>query len=249
MAMQSQAYQYVMGQGNLQDLHDAIAPRTGGTYHVGKGATVPERALLPGYEKDALQWYNATVNAPDYASMLRAPYEIASQKLNPATQIIQGLATGKQWARYNIAGAFPNAGSTRQTPDLPSEWTAYMRFIGDQLTPISQEPSGLKQGSKLNTAQKLLGIRQAQSFVQDPETYQKGVDYRHEKDLKDANTFSVMMKERAEGTEAPPAKEAKPRTIPQQQAVQRRVEKKAEAKAEAKAAPPGIDYGSAGLKQ
>ena len=130
MGLSSAVYQYLKT-GTLPSqtetpVRDLIAPRTGGQTPYGK----PERALLPGYEKDPIQWYNQLSQAPDILGVPQALGKIAETKLNPMMQTAKGVVLGTDWKGDPIRSQVPQNG------EIPPGWKDYADFVLDQMTPI-----------------------------------------------------------------------------------------------------------------
>jgi hypothetical protein len=128
---------------------DFLAYRTGG---VDANSGQPERAMLPGYQKDV------------YAFGYDFPHHIldeSANKLNPALTAATGVLTNKDYRGLPIFrphGVAPIAGEP--TP---------MDFVLDTLMPISMS-NGKKRGSNLSGFERnVLAAKPAPGYIQSPE--------------------------------------------------------------------------------
>lgn len=183
MSMMNSLYQYLRtGSAPWQTstpMRDLITPRTGGAY-ANRYGTVPERAVLPGYEKDVMQTYKTFRNVPDFT---RIPGNMADQamgKLNPFWQSI----------RTTLSGVDPIGNQIYHMPDPPFQtWgmhpgvANWLRFMGDQLTPIvAGNALDQKPGSNIPAIERVFGIRPAGGFFQNEPGAIEGMEH-HERTL------------------------------------------------------------------
>ena len=165
VALYNSAYQYIKT-GTLPDLSgssdaplgmpmDLLAPRTGGVTPQG----APERALLPGYEKDALGWWHN-------------PTTEWAGKLSPLVQMGQALVTGKDYFGHEIAPYEPG------TPDW---FKAYGNYMLREMVPIPLKSDTLR-GSNIGQTERWMGGRPAPGYLQDP---QRADDIALSKRIKD----------------------------------------------------------------
>lgn len=155
-AIVNATYQYLKTGKAPEDPRDLIAPQTGGTApgFAGKGE-VPERAMTPGYEKDVLGWYN------DWE-------QEAINKTARAPSLVLELARNKDWRGDPIANL--------QGPS-DQRLSQYFQHVLDSVTPISAKAllQGGKTGSNIGTMERLMGVRPATTYLQDPEGYERGM--------------------------------------------------------------------------
>ena len=166
MAFTSSIYQYfktgLAGPTVQTPTRDMVAPRTGGTTPYG----APERAILPGYEKDVLQWYRLLQDAPDFTALPSAVAGYAAGKLNPLGQIVKGTITGKDWQGNSIWSQPPDPNTMLPPPG----WKDYAEFVLGQLTPIQLEQQANRYASSaIGTGERAMGIKPAPGWVEDPE--------------------------------------------------------------------------------
>ncbi len=173
MALINSLYQRLVGNHEWPDaLKDLALPKTGGTF-TNKYGTVPERALSPGYEKDALQTYKSIASAPDFT---RIPANLANQimnKRNPFWTALAGTLTGQDAIGHYI---YEQPDPPFQAWHIPPAFANWMRFMGEELTPIAAgQQLTLAPGTHVNRLERLLGFTPAGSFFQNPEGAEEGV--------------------------------------------------------------------------
>jgi hypothetical protein len=142
-----------MKTGQAPQGKDYMAYRTGGTNPTGS----PERAMTPGYQKDA------------YAFGYDFPHHIIQEsenKLNPALSTVAGLVTNKDYRGLPILrpeGVAP----------IPGE-PGLMDFALDTLMPISvgQLSKGNKKGSNISPPERAMSIRPAPGYISDTQRMQ-----------------------------------------------------------------------------
>ena len=157
-------YQYLKTGKPPQTAQDLMAPQTGGEAPgFGGRDVVPERAILPGYQKDVFGWY--TNLTPMGHGSVGA--EILN-KMNPLMRMGFEFMNKKDWRDDPII---------RPDPTVPEWLSDYFNFAVGSVTPISvgRIGKGEKKGSAFGTGEKLLGIRPAPSMLMDPEGYQRGM--------------------------------------------------------------------------
>jgi hypothetical protein len=176
-------YQYLRtgttGGSDWQTL--AGAPLTGGQNPDGS----PERAWLPGPQKEPLQWASQWMQAPQVPPPFRAAIAVknyAESKLGPAPQTLVGLATSKNYANMDLRGAYPNGA-------LPGYWSSYVKFMEDQLTSIQLE-NAAEQGTKITLPERIMGIRAANKMMTNPEDFKRTMDWVDQNNLRQAQHFA-----------------------------------------------------------
>jgi hypothetical protein len=156
----------------MQDLN---VPRTGGKTPEG----APERALLPGYQKDVLQWWHELSNAKNPMEVAQALGGIAGHKLNPAGQIVKGLATGKDALGRPIASKIPDP----ETHQVPSWYWSYAKYVMQGFIPIPFQQPRLK-GTEIGEPERFVGIRPAPEWLQNPRRVEQIMQKKDKKDIK-----------------------------------------------------------------
>lgn len=150
-------YQYIKTGKPPQSAQDLMAPPTGGTAPgFGGHSQVPERAILPGYQKDVFGWYWNTV-----------PQEVFN-KLNPFFRMGYEAITKQDWRGDPII---------RPDPTVPQWLYDYFMFVTSSLNPIVMQRfgHGEMKGSRMGVPEEFLGIRPAPQYLQDPEGYTRGM--------------------------------------------------------------------------
>ena len=154
VALTSSVYQYLKTGQAPQDMRDLVAPRTGGTQRVGGkyGADVPERAAIPGYQKDV---YGFLYDFPNHV------LQEGINKLNPGPKAIVDLATNTDYQDRPIyPGKIGTAGQNA---------AAVGSYLADQALPISAGAFQRKKGSKISAAERILGLRESPGYVAAPQ--------------------------------------------------------------------------------
>lgn len=159
-------YQYIKSGKSPESVDDLVAGRSGGTQpgFAGRG-TVPERVMMPGYQKDVLGWYH------DWKQ------EAANKLATGPTMLLEGLR-GTDWRGDPIA---------RPDATVPQWLSDYFNWVIQSAgTPISvrQLLQGEKAGSHISTLEMLMGVRPAPTYLQDPEGYKHGMTYIEKKKWK-----------------------------------------------------------------
>ncbi len=214
MGVMGSAYQYLKT-GNLPTqtdtpIQDLIAPRTGGTVKYG-AATYPERAQLPGYQKDPEQWYFALKNAPDYTQLPAAGLNIAFNKLSPMWRLGYAGVTGKDPFTGNVIHSHP---------DVPG-WQDYANYVlKEAATPIGiGQLSERRAGTTMSAAERMSGLRPTGENLAAPEAAQAYQKMIFEKQQKDAQRRDASHAQSLEGAPPKPARAtrgAKPAAQPVQ---------------------------------
>jgi hypothetical protein len=160
---------------------DLITPRTGGTTPEG----APERAILPGEQKEPMRWYSLFQGAPSYEHLLSQTGQYIVGKLNPFWQLMTGIATNRNWAGQPI---FSNIKDPEKW-DLPSHMGELGNAILEEFLPIGAETSlnltgQTLKGTNISPAERLMGIRPAPEWIQNPERVQGFQDSKELKEIK-----------------------------------------------------------------
>ena len=151
MALTSMAYQYLKTGEGPHDSTDLMAGRTGGKTIRGN----PERAMLPGYEKDVYGWFHD-------------PSSEARNKLSTAPRLVWETLANKDYKNDPIANANdPFVGRMGQ----------YLGHVIDSLGPISykQITKGEKFGSNITLPERSTAIRPAPTWMTDPDTVNNSI--------------------------------------------------------------------------
>jgi hypothetical protein len=151
MALSAGVYQYLKagktpGEDTGAPGQDLAFPRTGGKTPEG----AYERALLPGYEKDAMRFWDEVAKPAGDADLIgagRGAVGIASGKLAPAWQTAKELVTGKDY--------------------FGNEIRDYFKAVVSAFTPIPLSQETLK-GSNIGQAERFSGVRSAPARHEDP---------------------------------------------------------------------------------
>jgi hypothetical protein len=202
MALTASAYQYLKT-GALPTQTgtpwlDVAAPRTGGRITLGSAkthVTVPERAQLPGYDKDFDSWYFDVANAPTVLGGAQNFFSNLPNKLNPAFGLAKGLMTGKNYFGEPIA---EHTGVVAGLED-------YAKYVLNDMAPIALEQQATKQaGSHISFAENLLGPRTAPSNLLTPERAKHVAYNMWLRGVRESEGFQRLQQERASGKLARP---------------------------------------------
>lgn len=170
-------YQFLKTGQPPQDIHDLMAPRTGG---VDVSTGEPERLMLPGPEKDVFGFYEH-------------PADEALGKRSTMVQAAGQLATNQNWRGDPIfSGNVDNA-----PPWLQQFWN----YASEQFGPISVRnlAKGRKAGSNLNKFEGAMGVRTAPRYLTDPEGYEQMMKSIHGKKWKDKERHERKQQQLYEG--------------------------------------------------
>jgi hypothetical protein len=144
----SAAYQYLKTGQAPEGIQDLMAPRTGGADAT---SGEPERLIMPGYMKDVFGFYEH-------------PVQEATNKIGTAPKMAGELLSNRDWRDDPIFN--PN--------DSAPQWLKqFWDYAVQNLGPISIRGAmqGQKEGSNLNKAETMLGVRTAPRYLTDPEGY------------------------------------------------------------------------------
>ena len=129
---------------------------TAGTGGKAGGSNEPERAILPGYQKDVLGAWNNIFSPEGTGKISSEVYN----KLAPAVRLGVETLTNEDWAGHPIWN--PNHPMTQKIRE-------YFQHVGQSLMPIAgQQLTQAREGTKIGPVERLLGVRPAPSFVQKP---------------------------------------------------------------------------------
>ncbi len=131
-----------------QDIHDLVAPRTGGT---DAASGEPERLLLPGPEKDV---FGFAMHPVQEAEGKR------SKLISETTKLIENK---------DFRGDPVFSGAEDAPPWLEQFWN----YVSDTALPISMQglAKGKKLGSNLNRIEQMMGVRTAPAYLTSKEAY------------------------------------------------------------------------------
>ncbi len=148
---------------------DLIAPRTGGKSPEG----APERAVLPGYQKDVFNLVKAWMFARDPFSAAQNLIGILGHKANPFWQTAwTALVTGKDAIGHDIASMPVNGHAPHGFLDRMHNYLTHV-FL-PAFEPIAVENQGERlKGTGLTPLEGFLGIRPAPPWIIDPTRYAK----------------------------------------------------------------------------
>ena len=153
-------YQYLKTGEPPKDVHDLIAPRTGG---VDVSSGEPERLQTPGYMKDV------------YGFMDHPGQEMTNKigtgprLLGEAASVALGGKGGADWRNDPIISP-PNKDEPL-TNNVPRWLGEYAQYLTKNIGPISvrQYIEGRKAGSNISAFEKALGVKTAPANITDPE--------------------------------------------------------------------------------
>ena len=148
VALSSMAYQYLKAGKNPGDLKDLFVPQTGGTSIHGN----PERAALPGYEKDVYGW-------------LHNPTQEAVNKMATAPRLVWDILTNTDYKGAPITNA---------NNHLDQRMKDYAGHVLDAMNPISVRNVAKTppRGSNISLPERITAIRSAPTYLQDEQFVQ-----------------------------------------------------------------------------
>jgi hypothetical protein len=153
-------YQY-MKTGTLpKNLGDAFAPLTGGTVPATKHKDeVDEKALIPGHMKDVYD----IIKVIESDNPARTLSEVSLNKVAPILRTVNQLIVNRDWEDHPIRNEAASA---------QDQVSQSLSFLLEQISPISiLNIEEKKEGSGLNLFERIVGIKPAPSFIQDPTGY------------------------------------------------------------------------------
>jgi len=134
------------------------------------GSNEPERAILPGYQKDILGAWNNIFNPQGTGKISSEVYN----KLAPAVRLGFETMTNEDWAGHPIWN--PNHPMTQKIKE-------YFQHVGQSLMPIAaQQITQAQAGTNIGPAERLLGVRPAPSWVQKPAATGEFMRAKNERD-------------------------------------------------------------------
>jgi hypothetical protein len=156
-------YQFWKTGEGPKDVHDLVAPRTGGT---DPQSGQPQRALMPGAEKDPAQFW------------MHPEQEIEAKKSKFMSEIgIPMAAPGKLLQSTGVQGDIGKdfrgdpilSGAEDAPPWLSQVWD----YIAETYTPISMQrlQKGRKEGSGFSLGEEMLGMREVPAYMRDKEAF------------------------------------------------------------------------------
>ena len=139
-----------------QDIHDLIAPRTGGTE---ASTGEPERLMMPGPEKDV-------------AGVAMHGLHEVDGKTSKMVSELWHLWNNKDWRGDPLFSGADNA---------PPWLRQYWDYVSSNALPISMQglAKGRKSGSNLGKIENILGVRTAPAYLTDKDAYDdmmKGIE-------------------------------------------------------------------------
>ena len=143
VALSSMAYQYLKAGKNPGDLKDLFVPQTGGVSIHGQ----PERAALPGYEKDVYGW-------------LHNPTQEAVNKMATAPRLVWDILSNTDYKGAVI---------TNPNNPLDKRMLDYGKHVLDAMNPISVRNVARTppRGSNITLPERMTAIRSAPTYLQD----------------------------------------------------------------------------------
>ena len=140
-----------------KDLHDLVAPRTGGA---DASTGEPERLIMPGPEKDVFGFMKHPVN----------------EALNKTATLPKQAGQLLLNEDYRGDPIYPEGGK-----DTPPAILEIAKYLGSDLFPIMLKNlwRGQKEGSALGTVETLAGVRTAPRYLTDPEGYDEMMQSIH----------------------------------------------------------------------
>lgn len=151
-------------------LSDLMAPRTSGQTPEGK----PERAILPGYQKDVFNLVKAFLTAPDPFGGMQNMVGILGHKASPLWQSAwTALVSGTDAIGHHIADMPINGKKPSGFLDRMHNYMAHV--FGPALQPIVMQNQDQRlKGTGLTPLEGGLGIRPAPAWMVDPARFEHG---------------------------------------------------------------------------
>jgi hypothetical protein len=152
-------YQYLKTGKGPESVDDLVAARTGGDvpgpavpsnkpFGRSQRNEIPERVMLPGYQKDVFGWYD------DWQKELQ-------NKVATLPRTVVQLMQNRDWRDLPIVNP----------EDSAPEWLKqYFKFALDSYGPITLRQKD-KPDSKISGGERMMGLREAPSYLTAPEDY------------------------------------------------------------------------------
>ena len=159
-----------------KDIHDLMAPRTGGA---DPATGEPERLIMPGYMKDVF-------------GFAEHPVDEMTNKVATGPKMVGQLAENQDWRGDPI---FP------PDPSVPEWLTAFWNYASQNVGPISARSlaKGRKEGSNISGLEQVLGVRAAPRYLTDPEGYEQMMKKIHEGKWKRKQSYDRKQQRLYEG--------------------------------------------------
>lgn len=152
-------YQKLKTGENPKDIHDLLAPRTGGT---DAKTGEPERLQTPGYMKDVY-------------GFIEHPLQEATNKIGTGPRMLAetiSLMNGKGGSNWRGDPILSPPEEGEPTTDNVPRWLGeYAKYLSQNIGPISvrQYIQGRKEGSNINWLEQALGVKNSPAQLTDPE--------------------------------------------------------------------------------
>lgn len=190
-AIMSAIYQGLKTGEPPRDVHDLMAPRTGG---VDQRTGEPERIIPPGVMKDVFGYWEH-------------PGQEVMNKLNPGVRMglqslsVLGSRGGSDWRDDPILS--PRAPGQTAWQKAPDWLTEYFKFVTKSMSPIQSQQLGRgpEEGSALNPLELGLGIRKAPRGLVAPEEQDSMLRSMWERRWKSKLRHDKVEQQRYGGTE------------------------------------------------
>lgn len=182
------AYQYLKTGEAPKDLHDYVAPRTGG---IDVTTGEPERIVPPGYMKDVFGW-------------MSNPRQEGWNKVATAPRLAgEILASGRDWRGDPIAP--PREDETSIPSNVPTWLRAYFTHVVEAMGPISAKSvlKGQREGSNLNWVERAMGVQPTGMEKTAPEAFEVMMRRKQFKEWQRKQMHDEMDKAKYQGYKGP----------------------------------------------
>jgi hypothetical protein len=161
VALTSMVYQFLKTGEGPHSATDLMAPRTGGV-GTGAAAGAPERAMLPGYEKDVYGWFHS-------------PSSEAYNKIATAPKLVLETMMNKDYRNQPIADM--------RNP-LYKRMGQYLGHVAGSMGPISlkQTFGPIPKGTGIGRIERATAIRQAPSYMEAPDRLNSLMNRKYKRD-------------------------------------------------------------------
>lgn len=166
----SATYQFLKTGKPPQEMADLALPKTGGRNVYG----TEERAILPGYEKDVLGWFEN-------------PAQEAINKIATAPRLVWEVLSNKDYTGNPIANG---------NESLPVRVGQYAQHVGESLGPISIKNlvKGSPRGSNVSDVERAVAIRPSPAWTQNKRFIDLAIRRRNQRDWEAKLRHDARMK-------------------------------------------------------
>jgi hypothetical protein len=178
MALANVLYQTLKTGQPPSSISDVVAPRTGGK---AARSNMPERAILPGYEKDYLEAAHI-IGGPE--PVAKGVKDMAYNKLASIWRSMIDFTNNTDWSGHQIVN--PQDPLIKRTED----WGKY--FAQHLFEPIgiqNLQRAGANKTTNITRPEAMVGVRHAPAQWEKPQQYLEGVQKKQKREAEESAKF------------------------------------------------------------